>query len=94
MGLDIGVVQIEYLKRPDRVVYDFMRFLNDNSYEADWHVVDGGHAFVEYTRENMLGQLDRYGSENQLSQSDIDGLRSWADGLPWKCGVIMLHLGW
>ena len=92
MGLDIGVVQINYLPRPDKPAYDFAWHLNINEDEADWN--GSSSTFVEYTRRNMLEQLDRYVSENELSQSDISGLRSWVDGLPWKGDAVMLHLGW
>ena len=70
--------------------YDFAWHLNINEDEADWN--GSSSTFVEYTRESLLEQLDRYVSENELAQSDIDGLRSWVDGLPWKGDLIMLHL--
>ena len=50
--------------------------------------------FVEYTRETLQQQLDSYITENRLPQSDIEELRRWVDGLPWKGDVIMLHLAW
>ena len=92
MGLDVGVVQIEYLDRPDKPTYDFAWHLNINEDDADWN--SSSSTFVEYTRENLLQQLDRYISENRLPQNDIERLRSWVDGLPWKDDVIMLHLAW
>ena len=92
MGLDIGVVQINYLPRPSEPAYDFAWHLNINEDEADW---DGSSStFVEYMRENLLNQLDRYVSQKELSESDAEGLRNWVDGLPWKNDVIMLHLAW
>ena len=92
MGLDIGVVQINYLPRPDKPAYDFAWHLNINDDEADWN--GSSSTFVEYTRETLLEQLDRYVEQSELSQSDIEGLRNWVDGLPWKGDVIMLHLAW
>ena len=92
MGLDIGVVQIKYLRRPDQPAYDFAWHLNINEDDADWN--GSSSTFVEYTRETLLEQLDRYVSENRLAQSDKERLRCWVDGLPWKDDVIMLHLAW
>ena len=80
MGLDIGVVQINYLPRPDKPAYDFAWHLNINDDEADWN--GSSSTFVEYTRETLLEQLDRYVEQSELSQSDIEGLRNWVDGLP------------
>ena len=92
MGLDIGVAQINYLPRPDKPAYDFAWHLNINDGEADWN--GSSSTFVEYARENLLEQLDRYVSKKELSESDVQALRSWVDGLPWKHDVIMLHLAW
>ena len=92
MGLDIGVVQINYLPRPDKPAYDFAWHLNINEDEADWN--GSTSTFVEYTREALLRQLDSYITENELTQSNIADLRSWVDGLPWKGDVVMLHLAW
>lgn len=92
MGLDIGVVQINYLPRPSEPAYDFAWHLNINEDEADWS--GASSTFVEYTRENLLDQLDRYVSQKGLAEGDATALRDWVDGLPWKCGVIMLHLAW
>ena len=92
MGLDIGVVQINYLPRPSEPAYDFAWHLNINDDEADWN--GSSSTFVEYTRENLLEQLDRYVSKKELSESDKEALRGWVDDLPWRCGVIMLHLAW
>ena len=92
MGLDIGVVQINYLPRPDKPAYDFAWHLNINDDEADWN--GSSSTFVEYTRETLQQQLDSYITENRLPQSDIEELRRWVDGLPWKGDVIMQHLAW
>ena len=92
MGLDIGVVQINYLPRPDKPAYDFAWHLNIKEDEADWN--GSTSTFVEYTRETLQQQLDSYITENELTQREIAGLCSWVDGLPWKGDVIMLHLAW
>ena len=73
MGLDIGVVQINYLPRPDKPAYDFAWHLNINDDEADWN--GSSSTFVEYTRETLQQQLDSYITENRLPQSDIEELR-------------------
>ena len=94
MGLDVGVVQIDYLDRPGKAAYDLLCHLNDNADEADWSASSAGNTFVEYTRDTLLERANEFASTNRLTRSEKDGLRSWTDGLPWKDDVIMLHLTW
>ena len=94
MGLDVGVVQVDYLARPDGSAYHFLWHLNENADEADWNGSSAENTFVQYTRETLWAQLHDYASGNDLSESERHGLRSWIDGLPWKDDLIMLHLTW
>ena len=94
MGLDVGVVNINYQSRPVAAAYDFAWHLNHNSDVADWVVVADGNTFIELTHETMLEQERQFESENDLSLRDIEVVRSWVDNLPWNDGVIMLHLSW
>ena len=94
LGLDVGVVQIDYLDRPGKATYDLLCHLNDNVDEADWSASSAGNTFVEYTRDTLLEQATEFASTNKLTPSEKDGLRSWIDSLPWKNDVIMLHLTW
>ena len=94
MGLDVGVVQIDYLDRPEKATYDLLCHLNDNADEAGWTASSAGNTFVEYTRDALLAQANEFASKNKLTESEREGLRSWLDGLPWKDDVVMLHLTW
>ena len=94
MGMDIGVVKIAYLDRPEKTAYDFARDLSLDADEADWNGSSPENTFVEFTRETMLSVLDGYAARNSLSQSDTARIRAWVDDLPWDNDTIMLHLGW
>ncbi len=94
MGLDVGVVQVDYLPRPVGPAYRFLWHLNENADEADWNGSTAENTFVQYTRETLRAELDDYASRNDLSESEQHGLRRWLDGLPWKDDLIMLHLTW
>ena len=94
MGLDVGIVSINYRNRPVAAAYDFAWHLNHNSDVGDWVVVADGNTFIELTHETMLEQERQFESENDLSLRDIEVVRSWVDNLPWNDGVIMLHLSW
>ncbi len=91
MGLDIGVVNINYLDRPIGTTYDFLWYLNVNAEEADWITGAERSTFI---RETMDKQVRRFQSENKLAQNALDRIQRWIAALPWKGEVIMLHFGW
>ena len=94
MGLDVGTVQIEYLTRPDKPVYDFLWHLNLNAEQAEWNVSATENTFVEFTRDNVLERMNEFASEGSLAPGEVAGIRSWIDRLPWRDDVVMLHLSW
>lgn len=94
MGLDVGTVQIKYLARPDKPVYDFLWHLNLNAEQADWNGSTTENTFAEFTRDNILERMNEFASEGSLAPSEITEIRSWIDQLPWRDDVVMLHLSW
>lgn len=94
MGLDVGVVRVNYLTRPENTTSDFLRHLGLNADDADWNGSTSMSTFVELSRKNMLNRVDEFASENNLARGDLERVRDWVDGLPWKNDMIMLHLGW
>ena len=94
MGLDIGVVNINYLDRPIGTIYDFLWYLNVNAEEAEWLTGAEGSTFIEITRETMDEQVRKFQSENKLAQNALERIQRWIGSLPWKGDVIMLHFGW
>ncbi len=94
MGLDIGVVKLDYLERPEKTAYDFARHLAAHSDEVEWSVFAEGNIFVELTRDTMISLMDGYVSDKKLDQEDAKTVGRWVDALPWTDHVIMLHLNW
>ena len=94
MGLDVGVIQVDYLPRPVGQAYRFLWYLNENADGADWNGSTAENTFAQYTRETLWAQLRDYASRNDLSESERRGLRRWIDDLPWKDDLITLHLTW
>ena len=94
MGLDVGVVSINYLDQPHGATYDFLWYLNVNAEVAEWLTGSEGSTFIEITRETMDEQVRRFQSENKLSQNASERISRWIASLPWKGDVIMLHFGW
>ena len=94
MGLDIGVVSINYWDRPIGATYDFLWYLNVHAEEADWITGGEGSTFIEITRETMDEHVQKFQSENILCQNAFERIQRWIAALPWKGDVIMLQFGW
>ena len=94
MGLDIGVVKLDYLERPEKAAYDFTWHLAAHSDEVEWSVSSEGNIFVELTRDTMISMMDGYVSDKKLDPEDAATVGKWIDALPWRGDVVMLHLNW
>lgn len=94
MGLDVGVVKIEYLSRPREPVYGFLWQLAEEAGNETWGGSWVGNAFVECHRRRTISKARRYARERKLSQQDTDDLIAWVRGMPWDGNTIMLHLDW
>lgn len=94
MGLDVGVVRIEYLDRPQGVGYEFLWQLAIDADKADWEVSSGPNTFIELTREHMMNQAQKFVAAKKLGQNDREVIQKWINSLPWRGDTIMLHLGW
>ena len=94
MGLDVGVVKIEYLDRPREPVYGFLWSLADQFSDFEWGEVWEGNAFIELTELNMLTRAAIYATEHNLTAQETYDLENWIKTLPWSGDLIMLHLGW
>ena len=104
MGLDIGVVNIEYLDQPGQPMYRFMWDLmanpevglGDDPDDDDVHWDGGGtgeSAFYEFTREGLLHRANGWATAQTLSDPERSTLLDWIENLPYRGDNIMLHLG-
>ena len=94
MGLDVGVVKIAYLERPDEPTYNFLWDLAAGELDEDWGGGWDGNAFVEFAREQLVQQATQWSSRRNLGGNERDTLQRWIDDLPWEGDTIMLHLNW
>ena len=104
MGLEIGVVSIQYLDRPGQPMYRFMwdlmadpeTGLGDDHGEEDGHWDGGGtgeSAFYEFTHEGLVNRANGWASDRDLNDSERSTLLNWIENLPYRGDTIMLHLG-
>ena len=103
MGLDIGVVNIEYLERPAQPIYGFLQALmadpnvgmsaDDDMADSCWGDGWANNAFYEFYREGLVKQASGWAEARTLDQSDRTKLLDWIDNLPYRGDAVMLHLG-
>ena len=94
MGLDVGVVDIEYLETPRRPISGFLSELAGEDLDEGWIGGWDGNVFLQILQEDLERRAREYASEQGLSQDDVHKLLSWVGGLPWEGHDIMLYLGW
>ena len=102
MGLDVGVVSIEYLKRPEQPMYGFLQDLmadpdtgtelDPYDYAPGWGDGWEGSAFYEFERDVLLRRADGWAMKKNLDATDRTVLLRWIDDLPYRGDAIMLHL--
>ena len=94
MGLDIGVVKIDYLGQPGSAAYHFAWHLAREWDDECWQVSSGANVFIELGYDHMVERAVRYIASEGLGVSDAHQVMRWVRTLPWRGEVVMLHLGW
>ena len=99
MGLDIGVVTIEYMSQPEQPVHDFLfdLFLNsDAGFDDDdetWGGSWAGNGLYEFGHAGLISRADNWANSRAMSSLERAELLSWVADLPWRDDRVMLHLG-
>ena len=93
MGLDIGIISIEYLERPSDIAYEF-------AWELAVEASTGGYMYGEgnnwgpFTRRRVRRLLESFSQQRSLTQEQTAEIQSWVDSLPWDGDDIELHFNW
>lgn len=107
MGLDVGVVTIEYMRTPTQIVQDFLFDLlldpyagvdddgdDDGSLYEEWSGSWENNALCELGRDALMTRAGNWANEKAIAVSERAVLMGWVAALPWQeDGRIMLHLG-
>ena len=94
MGLDVGIVNIEYMNTPKEPVSGFLADLAVEDLSEGWSGGWEGNAFLQIFKEDLERKAGDYASEQGLSQDDAEKLTAWVRSIPWKRHDIMLYLNW
>ena len=98
MGLDVGVVTIEYLERPGQPMYGFLQDLvvdpgmgweDDDTWGGSWD----NNGLYEFNRVGLRKRANNWANNKRLGQAEKVKLRRWINSLPWQDDLITLHLG-
>ncbi|MSQ41251.1 MAG: hypothetical protein EXR55_06330 [Dehalococcoidia bacterium] len=106
MGLDIGIITITHLERPDGVAYEFACQM---AIEASVHgyMTGEGNNWAGFTQRQVLAMLDEFTEHRNLDASAKAEIRAWVQSLPWdgwrddltqdadeEGGLIEMHFNW
>lgn len=106
MGLDIGIMRVEYLERPGGIVYEFAEHMAVEGVDGAY-MWGEGHSWIPFTQRHALRMLDDFSRERGLSPQEQEEVRAWLESLPWlgegwrgaltpddDGGAIELHFNW
>ncbi|MCY4581592.1 MAG: hypothetical protein OXE50_02150 [Chloroflexi bacterium] len=85
MGVDIGIMKVEYLPRPRGVVYDFASEMAAGG-ALDAYMFGEGNSWIPFTQRQVLRMLDAFTRERGLSPQERLEIRAWLASLPWIGG--------
>ena len=93
MGLDIGIISITYLDRPEGRAYDFAQELAESS-ALDGYMQGDGNSWAPFTRGGVMRRLEEFSKRHSLSVQEQTEVRAWVESLPWDGDLIELHFSW
>ena len=103
MGLEVGIVTIEYLEPPGHPIRSFLQDLMQDQYlenqleafddESDWGHAWEDNALYEFDRDILLRYANGWAGKKRLNATDRAMLTRWIDELPYRDNAIMLHFG-
>jgi|GEM_PF-2385226 len=94
MGMDVGIVKIDYGYHPRGVVEDFLLDFAVDPYPNTWGGGWDSNFIFEWSKRRIINRAKRYAKNHKLSEESTKEIQDWIGSLPWEGGTIMLHLSW
>ena len=82
MGLDIGIISINYLERPRGNAYQFAWELAVEA-SAYGYMHGDGNNWGAFTQRHVLRMLDEFAEKQTLDASAKAEILAWVRSLPW-----------
>ena len=102
MGLDVGVVTIEYMDSTGQPVEEFLSDLllspytgvdGDYDDEENWGGSWADNGLYEFGRAGLISRASNWADDHEISPQERTALLSWVKALPWRDDMVILHLG-
>ena len=94
MALDVAEVRTRFLDRPSGAAYGFAWHLAAEEDDGSWSVWSDGNAFIQCDHDHLIARAEEYAAAEGLGEANAREIADWAEGLPWRDGVVTLHLAW
>ena len=82
MGLDIGIISIRYLERPQDMAYEFAWELAIEA-SVNGYMYGEGNNWGAFTQRQVLRMLDAFVASRGLDASAKGEILAWVQSLPW-----------
>ena len=90
MNTDIGLINIEYLRKPAGIVTEFITYLAANA-----NRVGNRTALGFYLHDGMEQKAKEFLDQYATEPGQADALHDWIDTLPWKeTGHLAMAFNW
>ena len=94
MGLDVFEVRTGFLGRPPGAAYRFAWHLAAEDDDDSWEAWSDGNCFLQTYQDRLVARAQEYVASEGLGAADAREVMQWAESLPWRDGVVTLHLAW
>ena len=94
MALDVFEVQTGSLGRPQGAAYRFAWHLASDEDNESWEVWSDGNCFLQTYQDRLVARAQEYIASEGLGATDAGEVMQWVEGLPWRDGVVTLHMAW
>jgi hypothetical protein len=91
MGLDVGIIRIEYLDVPKGLPYRFAWNMAIDG-AGDAYMNGGGNSWIPFTQRQLLVMLDEFAVDKALTGAEKQEVLEWVRSLPWDGWVDDLNL--
>lgn len=82
MGLDIGIISINYLERPQGIAYEFAWELAQEA-SIGGYMYGEGNNWSAFTQRKVLIMLDQFVVDKRLDSAAKGEILQWLRLLPW-----------
>ena len=83
MGLDVGIMHVEYLERPQGIAYEFAWQLAHRA-SANGYMTGEGRNWAPFTQRQVLRSFRRFVAARGIDAEGRAEILSWVRSLPWQ----------